>query len=156
MKKILVLVPIAAVIILVLPTVLFYGNQIMVITTTSMLPVLQPNDLIVVRSASVSEVTVGDTIVFDSHLELGNIAHRAIEIKQDDRGIGIITKGDNVAKQDGWTVRDDSMVGIVDQTIPYVGVLLVGPVRYSLIAVIAITSIMLLKESLSKNKIKQN
>jgi len=59
MKKILVLVPIAAVIILVLPTVLFYGNQIMVITTTSMLPVLQPNDLIVVRSASVSEVTVG-------------------------------------------------------------------------------------------------
>ena len=154
MNKILLLVPITAVMILILPVVLFYGNEIMVITSTSMLPVLQPNDLIVVRSATVSEVNTGDIIVYDSHLELGNIAHRAVEIKQDDKGIGIITKGDNIDSEDRWTVRDDSMLGIVDETIPYVGILFVGPIRYTLIAIIAITSIVLLKESLSEKKSK--
>ncbi|MBI1664092.1 MAG: signal peptidase I [Nitrosopumilus sp.] len=152
MKKILVVIPIIALIIFVLPTVLFFGNEIMVITSTSMLPTLQPNDLIVVRSATVSEVKVGDIIVFDSHFELGNIAHRAIEIKQDEHGIGIITKGDNIATEDGWIVYDESMIGVVDKSIPYVGVLLIGPVRYALIAIVVITSLVLLKESLSEKK----
>ena len=155
MKKILLLIPTVSVFILVLPFIVSYGEQIMVVTSTSMLPTLQPNDLIVIKPAVVSQVSVGDIIVFDSHFELGKIVHRAVEIKHDNGKTGIITKGDNVPRQDGWIVYDDSMIGIVEKTIPYFGVLFVDSLRYILIAIVIIASVVLFKEYFGENKRKK-
>ena len=125
----------------------------MVITSTSMLPALQPNDLIIVESATVDQIKENDIIAFESHMQFGIVAHRAIDFHQENGETLIVTKGDNIEDQDPWIVSDEDLIGKVIEIIPKMGILLVDPVRYSLIAVIGITAIFMLKESFeSKNK----
>jgi len=61
-------------------------------------------------------------------------------------------QGDNVDESDGWTVHDEDLIGMVIDVVPTVGILLIEPVRYSLVAVIIITAISLLKEVTSESK----
>jgi len=139
-----------AVAFLIFPFVAYFGNEIMVVTSTSMLPVLQPNDLIVVEPTTIDQIKVGDIITFDSHMEhWGIIAHRAIEISEIDGEIAISTKGDNVEREDGWRVRGADLKGKVIEVIPVLGIFLIGPVRFSLVIVIIITAVSLLKDQLS-------
>ena len=138
---------------LIFPFVAYYGNTIMVVTSDSMLPTLKPHDLIIVKEANIDEVQVGDIITFDSHKKgIGIIAHRAIAIEDDDGQIGIDTRGDNSEKQDPWTVHEEDLVGVVIDVIPKMGIFLIDPVRYSLVAVIIITAISLLKDITSETK----
>ena len=151
-KNLLVIPLVAAVAFLIFPFVAYYGNQIMVITSTSMEPVLKPNDLIVVEKASVAQIEQGDIIAFDSHMEMGIVAHRAIEVYEHDGDLVIDTKEDNAEKEDPWYVTDDDLIGKVKDVIPAVGILLVGPVRFTLVAVIIITAFSMLKEQFSQRK----
>ena len=139
---------------LIFPFVIYYGNDVMIVTSDSMLPALKPQDLIIVQRASVDEIQVGDIIAFDSHMQgIGIIAHRAVEIYDDDHGeTGIDTKGDNVEERDSWVVYDDSLIGKVIDIIPTIGIFLIEPIRYTLAAVIIITSISLIKEITSETK----
>lgn len=146
-NNLLIIPLVIAVAVLIFPFVAYYGNQVMIITSTSMIPVLQPNDLIIVENIPIEQVNPGDIITFQSHMEFGIVAHRAIEIHNEEGHIGISTKGDNIDDPDGWLVQDADFIGKVIKIIPKMGILLVDPVRYSLIAVIAITAIFLLKES---------
>ena len=58
MNKNLIIIPLlAAVLVLIFPFVIFSGNHIMVTTTTSMLPVLHPNDMIIVEPSSIEQKT---------------------------------------------------------------------------------------------------
>jgi len=143
---------VAAVAFLIFPFVAYYGNQIMVITSTSMEPVLKPNDLIVVEKASVAQIEQGDIIAFDSHMEMGIVAHRAIEVYEHDGDLVIGTKGDNTENEDPWRVTDDDLIGKVKDVIPTVGILLVGPIRLTLAAVIIITAFSMLKEQFDQRK----
>ena len=154
MKRFFIIIPLViATGVLLFPFVAYSGHQIMVITSDSMLPVLKPNDLIVVKPSSIDEIKEGDIIAFDSHLgNLGIIAHRAIEIYDDHGSIGIDTKGDNEDKEDPWVVHDVDLIGKVVQIIPDMGILLVGIVRYFLVAIIIITSIFLLREIMTEHK----
>ena len=154
MNKIYIAIPLAAGVgFLIFPFVVYFGNDIMVVTSDSMLPVLKPHDLIIVQRTSIDNIEVGDIIAFDSHLEgLGIIAHRAIEKFDDNDKIGFDTQGDNVDESDGWTVHDEDLIGVVIDVVPTVGILLIEPVRYSLVAVIIITAISLLKEVISESK----
>ena len=59
---------------------------------------------------------------------------------------------DEIAARELILLHQD-LIGKVIEIIPKMGILLVGPVRFSLIAVIGITAIFLLKESFeSKSK----
>ena len=159
MNKSYLVIPLAvAVAFLIFPFIAYYGNEIMIVTSTSMLPVLQPNDLIVVEPTTIDQIKVGDIITFDSHLEFwGIIAHRAIEISELDGEIAISTKGDNVEREDGWHVRDADLKGKVIEVIPGFGIFLIGPVRFSLVIVIIITAVSLLKDQLSSEpKVSKN
>jgi len=151
-KNLLVIPLVVAVAFLMFPFVGYYGNQIMVITSTSMEPVLKPNDLIVVEKASVAQIEPGDIIVFDSHMDMGIVAHRAIEVYEHDGDLVIDTKGDNAENEDPWRVTDDDLIGKVKDVIPTVGILLVGPIRFTLAAVIIITAFSMLKEQFSQRK----
>ena len=86
MNKMYLVIPlVVAVSFLIFPFIAYYGNEIMVVTSTSMLPVLKPNDLIIVEPATIDQIKVGDIITFDSHMEdWGIIAHRAIELTEID------------------------------------------------------------------------
>ena len=119
MNKNLLIIPlVAAVIILIFPFVAYSGDQIMIVTTTSMLPVLYPNDLIIVEPANVADVQEGDIIAFQTHMDIGIVAHRAIAIYDNHGTLAIDTKGDNNESEDPWYVTDDDLIGIVDKVIP--------------------------------------
>ena len=158
MNKTYIVIPLAvAVGFLIFPFVVYYGNDIMVVTSDSMVPALMPHDLIIVQSTDIDEIKEGDIITFDSHMQgIGIIAHRAIEIADDGGQTGIDTKGDNVEDADPWTVHEEDLRGKVIDIKPTVGIFLIEPVRYSLVAVIIITAISLLKEVTSESKKTSN
>ena len=153
-NKAYVIVPlVVAVVFLIFPFVLYSGNMIMVVTSDSMLPTLKPYDMIVVEKVGIDKVSVGDIIAFDSHIEgIGIVAHRAIEVFNDHGKIGLSTKGDNVETSDGWVVHDEDFIGKVVSSVPTMGVFLIEPVRYGIVAVIVITAISLLREVMAKPK----
>ena len=125
----------------------------MVVTSDSMFPALKPNDLIIVKPSKIQDVKQGDIIAFDSHIHgIGIISHRAIAVADDDGIIGLDTKGDNNRDADPWTVHDEDLIGIVIDVIPAFGILLIEPVRYTLVAVIIITAVSLLWETMSESK----
>ena len=129
----------------------------MVVTSDSMIPTLKPNDLLIVQRTVIDKIIVGDIIVFDSHVEdIGVVAHRAIEKFDDNGRTAINTQGDNVNEADTWTVHDEDLIGKVTEHISFVGILLIEPVRYTLVAVIIITAISLFKEITSETKLKKN
>ena len=158
MNKLYIVIPLAAAVgFLIFPFVIYHGNQIMVVTSDSMFPALKPHDLIVVKRVSIDKVKEGDIIAFDSHVEgIGIIAHRATVISEIDGEIGIDTQGDHIEEPDLWTVYDDDLIGKVTDVIPAIGILLIEPIRYSLVAVIVITAISLLKESMPKKRLEVN
>lgn len=144
---------VVAVAFLIFPFVLYSGNMIMVVTSDSMLPALKPYDMIVVEKESIDEIKVGDMIAFDSHIEgIGIVAHRAVEVFDDHGEIGISTKGDNVDEPDGWVVHDEDFIGKVVSSTPSMGIFLIEPVRYGIVAVIVITAVSLLREIMVKPK----
>jgi len=147
MQKYYLIIPLAvAVGFLIFPFMVYYGNDIMVVTSDSMLPTLKPHDLIIVKEVSIDEIQVGDIIAFGSYSEqIDIIAHRVIAIGKDEDGkLGIDTKGDNVDAPDPWTIYDENIVGEVIDVLPFMGILLIEPVRYSLVAIIVIMSVSLL------------
>ncbi len=154
-KNLLIIPLFAAVIVLIFPFVAFFGDDIMVTTTTSMLPVLKPNDMIIVESVNIDELKEGDIIAFDSHMEMGIVAHRVIEVFEKDGEIVVDTKGDNNEKPDPWYVTDDDLIGKVKNIIPMFGIVLIGPVRFALVAVIIITAISMMKDIITENKLKK-
>ena len=155
-KTLIVIGLVISVTLLILPFILYYGNEIMIVTSDSMIPILKPNDLLIVHRTEIDEIIVGDIIVFDSHVEgIGIVAHRVIEKFDDNGRIAINTQGDNVDEIDTWIVHDEDFIGKVVEHISFVGILLVEPVRYTLVAVIIITAISLLKE-ISETKLQKN
>lgn len=147
---------VVSVTLLILPFTLYYGNEIMVVTSDSMIPILKPNDLLIVQRMDINKITVGDIIVFDSHVEdIGIVAHRAIEKFDDNGRIGINTRGDNVDEPDTWIVHDEDFIGKVVEHISFIGILLVEPVRYTLVIVIIITAVSLLKEVVFETKLQK-
>ena len=154
-KNLLIIPLVVAVLVLIFPFVAFSGDTIMIITTTTMLPVLNPNDMIVVESASIDELKEGDIIAFDSHQKMGIIAHRVIEVFEKDGETIVDTKGDNNEKPDPWYVTDDDLIGKVKSIIPVFGIVLVGPVRFVLVAVIIISAISMMKDIITENRSKK-
>lgn len=140
---------------LIFPFVVYYGSMIMVVTSDSMLPVLKPYDLIVVERTTVDQIKVGDIVVFDTHIEeYGIVAHRAVEVFDDRGKIGIDTKGDNADSPDPWVVHDEDLIGRVTHVVPSMGVLLIDPVRYAIVAVVIITAISLVNDIYKEQKMQ--
>src|SRR3989344_7330644 len=91
---------------LIFPFIIYYGNEIMVVTSDSMIPALNPNDLLIVEKSTIDNVMVGNIIVFNSHVEeIGIVAHRAIDKFDDNGKVAISTQGDNVGEADAWVVH---------------------------------------------------
>lgn len=64
-----------------------------VVSTLSMLPLIKPEDEIVVRKASKETLKRGEIIVFEKYREL--YTHRLLYRRMSDSKIELITKGDN-------------------------------------------------------------
>ena len=111
-KTLIVIGLLISVTLLILPFILYYGNEMLVVTSDSMIPTLKPNDLLIVQRTEIDKIMVGDIIVFNSHIEgIGIVAHRAIEKFKDNGKIAINTQGDNVDEADAWVVHEEDLIG---------------------------------------------
>ena len=86
---------------------------------------------------------------------MGIILHRVIEVFEKEGDIVVETKGDNNEKPDPWYVTDDDLIGKVKNIIPMFGIVLVGPIRFALVAVIIISAISMMKDYITENRSKK-
>ena len=139
------------------------GNPFYVVSSGSMVPHLNVNDILVVRDGnSFQDLKVGDVIVFDRPDGADRvIVHRVAEIFDDSEGNHQIirTKGDaNDGSIPGtdFPIREDDYIGKVAYVIPGAGVvtkILSPPVNYIIIA--AIIALMVVTQ-ISKRKSNNN
>ena len=156
-KVLLTTIPVIAVILLIFPFIIYYGNELMIVTSDSMIPTLNPNDLLIVQRTGIDQVIVGDIIAFNSHMdEIGIVVHRIIEKFDDGGKIAIHTQGDNVDEVDAWVVHEEDLIGKVTGNISFIGIFLIEPVRYTLVAIIIIIAISLLRDITSNAKLQKN
>jgi len=145
------------------------GNPFYVVSSGSMVPNLNVNDILVVRDGdSFKDLKVGDIIVFDRPDGADRvIVHRVAEIFDDSEGNRQIirTKGDaNDGSIPGtdFPIREDDYIGKVAYVIPGAGVvtkILSPPVNYiiiaAIIALMVITQIGKRKNNNNKNNQSQ-
>jgi signal peptidase len=145
------------------------GNPFYVVSSGSMVPNLNVNDILVVRDGnSFQDLKVGDIIVFDRPDGADRvIVHRVAEIFDDSEGNHQIirTKGDaNDGSIPGtdFPIREDDYIGKVAYVIPGAGVvtkILSPPVNYiiiaAIIALMVVTQISKRKNNNSKNNQSQ-
>jgi signal peptidase I len=145
------------------------GNPFYVVSSGSMVPNLNVNDILVVRDGnSFQDLKVGDIIVFDRPDGADRvIVHRVAEIFDDSEGNHQIirTKGDaNDGSIPGtdFPIREDDYIGKVAYVIPGAGVVtkvLSPPINYiiiaAIIALMVVTQISKRKNNNNKNQSHQ-
>jgi signal peptidase len=90
-----------------------------VIVSGSMLPVIQIGDVVIVKKIPAEQVQVGDIIQFKT--ENIRVAHRVIDIREENHQKVLITKGDNNQAVDSDPVLPEQVVGRVVAIIPKIG-----------------------------------
>jgi signal peptidase len=123
------------------------NNPFYVVSSGSMIPTLQVNDVLIVRDGhSFHQLKIGDIIVFNRpDGEDRVIVHRVVEINDSPDGTRIIrTKGDaNPASIPGtdYPIREQNYIGKVVYVMPGAGIVtkvISPPVNYVIIAVILV------------------
>lgn len=134
----------------------------------SMLPTLQPGDLIVIEGVEPGEVRVGDIIVFQPPGRVEPIVHRVIEVRRVRDEVYVTTKGDNnpisLPEEVNFSAR--YIVGKVVYRIPYLGWFVywlqipvasisgLGEVKLGFLLVVGFTVLYLIQEYLRYRKSK--
>lgn len=137
-------------------TIFNTSTPFFVVSSRSMVPVLDVGDIIIVNgNVDYEELYVGNIIVFNMPPRNERvIVHRIDQIIIDRNEIGLITKGDNNIRIDSWIVNNENYIGKVIYHIPNIGHLaiwLAPPINYYLIAAVLIIMIYL---EVNKNKEK--
>lgn len=156
MKKAYLIIPLVVSIgLVIIPVAYFSSNVLITIKSDSMFPTLNLGDQLVVNRVDINEIKEGDVIAFDTHFEhTGITVSRVVEVSEKNGEIEIRTKGDHNDHPDTWTIRQDSLIGLVSEVNdPLLG-LQEEAVRYTLIAVAVISSILLVKEFLKKKALE--
>jgi signal peptidase len=112
-------------------------SPLMVVSSGSMVPVLNVGDIIIVRGVDPQAITVGTIIIFHSPYEYDMpIVHRVVAVVNDGGSLFFQTKGDHNEIQDGWKVPAENLIGVYVVKIPYIGLIsleLRGPLGVTLI-----------------------
>ena len=134
-------------------------SPLMVVSSGSMVPVLNVGDIIIVRGVDPQTVTVGTIIIFHSPYEYDMpIVHRVVAVLNEGGSLFFQTKGDHNEIQDGWKVPAANLMGVYVMKIPYVGLIsleLRGPLGVTLI-ILLVALIILVEYSESKSPKKKN
>lgn len=90
-----------------------------VIVSGSMLPIIKVGDVIIVQKITAAEVQTGDIIQFKT--ENIRVAHRVIDIREENKQRVLVTKGDNNQSADTDPVLPEQVAGRVIGIIPKIG-----------------------------------
>ena len=98
----------------------FFGYTPLTVLSNSMQPHLQSGDLILIRQVEFKDVEVNDVITFKES-DTKFITHRVIDVREQNRQVGFVTKGDNNNVEDSMIVMKDHLVGKQVALIPKLG-----------------------------------
>src|SRR3989344_1662136 len=111
-----------------------FGNQALIVRSGSMTPTIDVGSIVVVRPltnesiSSTSPTTlygIGDIIAFRSEKNSKTIiSHRIVGIEQNGNSFVYKTKGDANKSPEGWSVKQENVLGKVYFTLPQFGKLL--------------------------------
>ena len=100
----------------------------MAVLGNSMEPEYKAGNLIMIEEVSVSEIKVGDVIVYtvptmvrEAYNYPAVVAHRVARMYTTEIGTTFRTKGDNADGEDPFTVRSRDLKGKVGNQIPFIG-----------------------------------
>jgi signal peptidase len=97
--------------------------QCLIVLSGSMNPIMQPGDMVVVKTITPKDVRVGDIIAYHDPGGAENVivTHRAMQVEKDGGTINIHTKGDANEDFDTYTVSQDDVIGEMVFVLPYLG-----------------------------------
>ncbi|MBU3136065.1 signal peptidase I [Clostridium gasigenes] len=125
------------------------GYKFYTVLSESMTPTLNKGTIIAIKKA---DVKIGDIITFKPTSESSNTTHRIIKINEAHE-VTYVTKGDNNKVEDPKLVTENRIVGKVEFSIPYVG-LLIESIKSNLFTSILIISLLILVVYVIKYKLK--
>ena len=91
-----------------------FGYSFSIVLSPSMEPEIMTGELIVVKAADITEVKIGENVVFTSvivGMSGERVVHKAESIGEDEKGIFIVTKGVNNQSVDVDLVRENNFIG---------------------------------------------
>ncbi|MHA2141965.1 MAG: signal peptidase I [Candidatus Thorarchaeota archaeon] len=97
-------------------------TPLVVVTSESMVPALQPGDLLVLQGRTAENIAVGDIVVYEDDWYTGApVVHRVVSIETVEDTYYFFTKGDanHAIDPDNRTI--DEITGVVVLRIPYLG-----------------------------------
>lgn len=129
-------------------------TPLVVVTSESMVPTLQPGDLLVLQGRTAEQIQVGDIIVYeDSWYTEAPVVHRVVDIDIIDGEYHFITRGDANHDNDPGDRTIDEIVGVMVFQIPFLGnvsIFLRSPMGWITIIVI-FAAIIILPELYGRN-----
>ena len=133
--------------------------QFLIVLSGSMNPLMQPGDMVVVRTMPPEDVRVGDVITFHDPAGTENVivTHRVIGIEEEDGIINIHTKGDANGDADPFTVTSDDVIGEMVFVLPYLGYALDrAKGKLTFILLVILPSLLIVADELRKIMIYSN
>ncbi|MFX1367823.1 MAG: signal peptidase I [Promethearchaeota archaeon] len=134
-------------------------SPLVVVTSESMVPTLEPGDLLVLQGRSQEQIQVGDIIVYqDSWYTDAPIVHRIVDIDIIDGVYHYITRGDANTHNDPGDRTIDEVIGVVVFRIPFLGhvsMFLRTPAGIAVIVII-FAAIIILPELVGKFELEKN
>ncbi len=134
-------------------------SPLVVVTSESMVPTLQPGDLLVLQGRPQEQIQVGDIIVYqDSWYTDAPIVHRVVDIEIIDGVYHYITRGDANTHNDPGDRTIDEVIGVVVFRIPLLGhvsMFLRTPAGIALIVII-FAAIIILPELVGKFELEKD
>lgn len=97
----------------------FLGYKPFIVLSGSMEPTIMTGDIAIIKECKKEELKSGDIIAFRSGKSV--ITHRIIEIKNEEEGTVLITKGDNNNTEDRYPIRLEAVEGVFKYKIPKLG-----------------------------------
>lgn len=100
-----------------------FGHYLMFVETGSMEPTLPIGTILLVKDSRIQDIKIDDIVSFHSTITLGGvthdviITHRVVDIRSDQTGTHLITKGDANELEDDIPVNQNILVG---KTILYI------------------------------------
>jgi len=108
------------------PNIEVFGYKSYIVLTGSMKPVINPNDIVIVKNVSQDSLNEGDIITFNGNNNSSTITHRITKITKQDGIIYYQTKGDNNNSEDIELVEYEDIQGKYSFKISKIGAILTG------------------------------
>jgi signal peptidase len=98
------------------------GYQVVIMQTSSMTPLIDPGDMVVMRPIPVEQIAVGDVISFDAPLGSDRlVTHRVVRIEESVDGPTFARRGDQAGHDDPWLFNYAGDGWILAWVVPYIG-----------------------------------